>query len=271
MSFYDIALLFGILFSMKLISWNVNGIRAAEKKGALAEIFKMKPDVFAVQETKCTEGQLPATKFAPEEYIAYFDSAKERKGYSGVAIYTKVVPFKVDYGLGIPEMDHEGRMLTLHFHDFVFVTCYFPNGARDKDHFNFKLRYYQCFLNKMQELREHYETVIFCGDLNVAHTEIDIERPKENENHVGFLPQERKWVDSLIENGYSDVYRETHPDERKKYTWWDVKTRSRERNVGWRIDYFFTTKNLLKKVKKAEIHDETEGSDHCPISLDIEI
>jgi exodeoxyribonuclease III len=155
---------------MKLISWNVNGIRASQKKGALDDIFKHKPDILAIQETKCDPSQLPEGKFAPPGYTAYFDSATSRKGYSGVAIYTKEVPHTVEQGLGTPAFDHEGRMLTAHFDDFVFVTCYFPNGGRDEEHFAFKLDYYKAFLKKMNQLQEEYETVIFCGDLTNIQT-----------------------------------------------------------------------------------------------------
>lgn len=162
-------------------------------------------------------------------------------------------------------------MITLYFEDWVLINCYFPNGGGESHRLEYKMKFYEAFLVKLGKIRLKYKKIVFCGDLNVAHTEIDIERPKENENHVGFLPEERAWVDSLIKHEYLDVYRETHPKEIKKYTWWDVKTRSRERNVGWRIDYFFTTKNLLKNVRKAEIHDEIMGSDHCPISMEIEI
>jgi exodeoxyribonuclease-3 len=253
---------------MKLISWNVNGIRASQKKGALDDIFKHKPDILAIQETKCDPSQLPEGKFAPPGYTAYFDSATSRKGYSGVAIYTKEVPHTVEQGLGTPAFDHEGRMLTAHFDDFVFVTCYFPNGGRDEEHFAFKLDYYKAFLKKMNQLQEEYETVIFCGDLNVAHREIDIARPKENANSIGFLPVERAWVDEVEASQFIDTFRALHP-ETVKYSWWDQKTRSREKNVGWRIDYFFINQEAFGLVKKAEILTDVYGSDHAPTLLEI--
>lgn len=255
---------------MKLISWNVNGIRAAQKKGALDDIFSKNPDILAIQETKCEPSQLPENKFAPLGYTAYFDSATSRKGYSGVAIYTKEVPHTVEHGLGIEEFDHEGRMLTAHFNDFVFVTAYFPNGGRDEDHFQFKLRYYEEFLKKMNTLKEEHEIVIFCGDLNVAHKEIDIARPKENAKSIGFLPVERAWVDRVEESSFIDTFRAFHP-ETVKYSWWDQKTRSRERNIGWRIDYFFINEEAFHIVKKADILNEVFGSDHAPTVLDIQI
>ena len=251
---------------MKLISWNVNGIRAAEKKGAMKEIFALSPDILAIQETKCTPDQLPESKFAPEGYYSYFDSATERKGYSGTAIYTKQKPVDVQLGLGIKEYDTEGRCVTLFFETFVFVTAYFPNGGRDEEHFKFKLRYYEKFLEHIQALRADYETVIFCGDLNVAHEEIDIARAKENQNSIGFLPVERAWVDRVMEEGFVDTYRTLHPHT-VTYSWWDQKTRSREKNVGWRIDYFFINQESFASVKEAKILTEIYGSDHAPTML----
>lgn len=253
---------------MKFISWNVNGIRAAHKKGALNELFKLNADIFGIQETKSTPDQLNKDILEPKGYLAYFDSAKERKGYSGVAVYTKVKPEKVEYGLGDDNHDVEGRCLTIHFKDFVFVNCYFPNGGRDEEHFQFKLRYYELFLKHIKKLEKKYDKVIFCGDMNVAHNEIDIARPKENSNHVGFLPVERAWVDKVEKNGFIDTFRYLHP-KTIKYSWWDMKTRSRERNVGWRIDYFFVNKKLEKKIKHADILIDFIGSDHVPVSLEI--
>ena len=253
---------------MKLISWNVNGIRASFKKGALQTAFDLKPDFLAIQETKSTPDQLPVDGYTPKGYKVFFDSATSRKGYSGVAIYTKKEPNKIERGLGISEMDHEGRMLTLHFNDFVLVTCYFPNGGRDEEHFQFKLKYYEIFLKKMITLKKKYNTVIFCGDLNVAHNEIDLARPKENANQIGFLPIERAWVDKVEKAGFMDTFRSLHP-ETVKYSWWDQKTSSRDRNIGWRIDYFFINEEAHKKIKKAEILNEVFGSDHCPVLLEI--
>lgn len=260
-----------LFMKLNIYCWNVNGIRAWYKKGSFDQMLHMKPDILCLQETKATPDQLPAELLAPTDYYSYFEYPKIKKGYSGVAIYTKIKPEKVEYGLNIEHLDMEGRMITLYFEDWVLINCYFPNGGGESHRLEYKMKFYEAFLVKLGKIRLKYKKIVFCGDLNVAHTEIDIERPKENENHVGFLPEERAWVDSLIKHEYLDLYRETHPKEIKKYTWWDVKTRSRERNVGWRIDYFFTTKNLLKNVRKAEIHDEIMGSDHCPISMEIEI
>lgn len=255
---------------MKCISWNVNGIRAMHKKGGLQELFSMGADIIGIQETKSTPDQLSEEIKNPPGYYSYFDSAKERKGYSGTAVYTKIKPEKVQYGLGDNSFDIEGRAITVHFKTFAFVTCYMPNGGRDEEHFQFKLRYYDKFLKHVSALQKKYETVIFCGDLNVAHQEIDIARPKENENSIGFLPVERSWIDRVIQEGFVDIFRELHT-EVVKYSWWDQKTRARERNIGWRIDYFFVNKKSKQKVMKAEILNDVYGSDHCPVSLEVTV
>lgn len=255
---------------MKIISWNVNGIRASHKKGALGEVFKLGADIMGIQETKSTPDQLIEDILLPAGYISYFDSSKERKGYSGVAVYTKIKPEFVQYGLGIEEYDKEGRCLTLIFKDFAFVTAYFPNGGRDEDHFLFKLRYYDLFLKHVQKLEKEYGKVIFCGDLNVAHNEIDLARPKENSKQIGFLPIERAWVDRVIETGFIDTFR-TENGDKVMYSWWDQKTRARERNVGWRIDYIFVSQSLKDSYKNATILDTFLGSDHAPVVVECKI
>jgi exodeoxyribonuclease-3 len=255
---------------MKLISWNVNGIRAVHKKGAFAELLKLDADIYCIQETKSTPDQLSPELLSPPGYVAYFDSAKERKGYSGVAIYTKVEPEKVHYGLGNDEYDTEGRCLTLCFKEYALVNCYFPNGGRDEDHFHYKLRYYEEFLKHVKKLEEEFGQVIFCGDLNVAHDEIDIARPKENAKSIGFLPVERAWVDRVQESGFVDTFRALHP-ETVKYSWWDMKTGSRDRNVGWRIDYFFVNQEIFPQVAKSDILTDFMGSDHAPVVLHIDM
>lgn len=255
---------------MKFISWNVNGIRASYNKGALEKVFLLDADILGIQETKSTPDQLNENITSPKGYFSYFDSSKERKGYSGVAVYTKIKPEDVEYGLGDHDHDLEGRCLTLHFKDFAFVTAYFPNGGRDEEHFHFKLRYYELFLKHVQKLEKKYSKVIFCGDMNVAHNEIDIARPKENSKSIGFLPIERAWVDRVIEAGFIDTFRELHKDE-VKYSWWDMKSKARERNVGWRIDYFFVNKKLEKDIRHADILADFIGSDHAPILLDINL
>ena len=251
---------------MNIVSWNVNGIRACYKKGAFDALMAQSFDIIGIQETKSTPDQLPEEVRVPKGYFSYFDSSKERKGYSGVAVYTKVKPQKVEYGLGEESFDTEGRCLTLVFDDFAFVTAYFPNGGRDEEHFKFKLAYYEKFLKHVQKLEKKYGKVIFCGDLNVAHNEIDLARPKENSKQIGFLPIERAWVDRVIDAGFIDTFRTKHPTE-VRYSWWDQKTRSRERNVGWRIDYIFVSQSLKNDFKEATILDDFVGSDHAPVML----
>lgn len=255
---------------MKLISWNVNGLRAVHKKGRFDDLMALGADIVAIQETKCTPDQLPEEVVYPKGYVSFFDSAKERKGYSGVAIYTKVAPERVEYGLGKDEFDTEGRCLTLHFKDFALVNCYFPNGGRDAEHFAFKLKYYEEFLSHVKRLEHEYGRVVFCGDLNVAHAEIDLARPKENANSIGFLPVERAWVDKVQQSGFVDTFRALHPTT-VKYSWWDQKTLSRERNVGWRIDYFFVNEELFPHVKKSDILTGFTGSDHAPVAMEADL
>lgn len=255
---------------MKIISFNVNGIRASYNKGALGGVFNLDADIIGIQETKSTPDQLTEAILNPQGYFSFFDSSKERKGYSGVAVYTKVKPESVQYGLGLEEYDTEGRCLTLIFKDFAFVTAYFPNGGRDEEHFGFKLRYYDLFLQHVQNLEKKYSKVIFCGDLNVAHNEIDLARPKENSKQIGFLPIERAWVDRVIAAGWIDTFRTLHPTE-ARYSWWDQKTRSRERNVGWRIDYIFVSNSLKHSYKNATILDDFLGSDHAPVVVECKL
>ncbi len=255
---------------MKIISFNVNGIRASYKKGAFQELLKLDADIIGIQETKSTPDQLTDDILSPSGYVSYFDSSKERKGYSGVAVYTKIKPDAVQYGLGVEEYDTEGRCLTLIFKEFVFVTAYFPNGGRDEEHFQFKLRYYDKFLEHVKKLEKKYTNVIFCGDLNVAHREIDIARPKENANQIGFLPVERAWVDRVIDAGFIDTFRSSHGEE-VRYSWWDQKSGARARNVGWRIDYIFVGSSLKNKYTDATILDDFLGSDHAPVVLECKI
>lgn len=255
----------------RIISWNVNGIRAWYKKGALDWILKRNPDVFCVQETKAESDQLDEELRSPAGYFSYFESSKGRKGYSGTAIYTKEEPIKITYGLGKKALDQEGRQINIFFKKYVLINCYFPNGGSSQEKFDFKVKYFAAFLKYIKKLeKQGHKRIIFTGDVNIAHEEIDLARPKENSKRVGFLPMEREWVTEIIENGFLDTFRELHPNK-VQYSWWDVKTRARDRNVGWRIDYFFVNKNLMKKVLKSQIMDEVLGSDHCPIQLEVEI
>lgn len=251
---------------MKIISWNVNGIRAVSKKENWEEVLKLSPDILAIQETKATPDQIPPHVLNPTGYFSYFDSSKIRKGYSGVAVYTKVEPEKVEYGLGADHMDLEGRLLTLHFKDFIIMNCYWPNGGKSDEHFLYKLDYYDQFLKRAKVL-EKKKPVIFVGDINATVADIDLARPKENAGKLGCTEDERsrlaKFVDAFV-----DTYRHIN-GEKIQYSWWDMKTGARVRNVGWRIDYIFTSKTLEKKIKKAEILDHIYGSDHCPVFVEV--
>ena len=253
---------------MKLLSWNVNGLRASFKKGTFNSIFEVDPDIFCLQETKAHPEQLPEEVRNPAGYHAYFDHSKMRKGYSGVAIYSKVEPEKIEYSIGIPELDKEGRMLIAYFKDFVLLNGYFPNGGDSPERLKYKLEFYEQFLTFIEKLRKSGKKVIFCGDINTSHNEIDLARPKENSKHTGFLRIERDWLDKVVSKGYIDTFRHLHPTE-VKYSWWDMKTFARDRNVGWRLDYFFISPDLLPQLKKAEILDNMMGSDHCPVMIEL--
>jgi exodeoxyribonuclease-3 len=273
---------------MKIISWNVNGIRANVKKGAFTWLTEQKADIFCLQETKAHPDQLPPEVVTPFGYKSYFDHSKMRKGYSGVAIYVKITHTveKVEYGFGITELDQEGRQITLFFSStkpsrpgskelgaskFVLINTYFPNGGGGPERLAYKLKYYDAFLKYIGKIRKQGYFVIFTGDVNTAHTEIDLARPKENVDNTGFLPVERAWIDKVIASDYVDVFRNFNPKKIGAYTYWDMKTFARERNVGWRIDYFFVNKEALPLIKKTDIYADVLGSDHCPISLDINI
>lgn len=261
---------------MKILSWNVNGLRAFYKKGAFNTIFELDPDIFCLQETKAHSDQLPVEVKNPTGYHAYFDHSKMRQGYSGVAIFSKIKPEKVEYSLGNGDLDKEGRMIIAYFKDpsgkdeagFVLLNGYFPNGGVDPERLKYKLEFYEQFLKFTEKLRKQGQKVIFCGDINTAHNEIDLSRPKENSNHTGFLRIERDWLDKVVTHGYLDTFRHLHPTQ-IKYSWWDMKTFARDRNVGWRLDYFFISPDLLPALKHAEILDNMMGSDHCPVLLEL--
>ncbi|MDR3547867.1 MAG: exodeoxyribonuclease III [Candidatus Pacebacteria bacterium] len=254
---------------MKIVSWNVNGLRSLLKNGYWQDFLRAtKPDVFGLQETKASPDQLPESLTTESGFSTFFASSEVKKGYSGVALYTKTEPQQVIYGMGIPEFDQEGRLIGAEYPDFWLLNVYFPNGGRGPERLDFKMRYYDAFLAFCEKLRKQ-KPVIFCGDVNTAHEEIDIARPKENQNNTGFLEEERAWIDEVINAGYVDVFRHFNPNRKEAYTYWDQFTHARDRNVGWRIDYFFVSQEFLKNVKKAEIHSEVFGSDHCPISVTI--
>lgn len=263
---------------MNIISWNVNGIRANAKKGGFDWLLQQSPDFFCLQETKAHPEQLEEGIRNPNGYYSYFDHSKMRKGYSGVAIFAKTKADAVDYGFNTAkseDLDKEGRFIALYYEDkallgkkFVLITSYFPNGGSGPDRLDYKMRFYDEFLNYINKRKKEGYEVIFCGDVNTAHTEIDLARPKENSENTGFLPQEREWIDEVINNGFVDIFRQKNPNKIGAYTYWDMKTFARERNVGWRIDYFFITPGILEKVKKANIYNTILGSDHCPIGLE---
>ena len=263
---------------MNIISWNVNGLRAVHRKGNLQEMFGMSPDILCLQETKSRPEQLAEEVRSPEGYHSHFHFPTEKKGYSGVAIYSQEEPLHVQQGLGIEAMDQEGRLIWAEFplpgvsdETFILINCYFPNGGGAPERLRYKLDFYDYFLEFIDELhgklasgQGSHPNIIFCGDVNVAHTEIDLARPRENEAHVGFLPIERAWMDKLISHGWTDIFRHFHPDKKDVYTYWDQKTFARERNVGWRIDYFFASPEMLRKIKSFETLDNIYGSDHSP-------
>lgn len=253
----------------KLISWNVNGIRAAERKGFLDWLAASDADVVAVQETKAHPSQLSAALLNPPGYQSAW-SAAERKGYSGVATYTRRQPLSIREGLGDPRFDHEGRVLIHEFEPFVFFNIYFPNGGRGPEWVAHKLAFYKKFLEVAQAYMQAGRSLVVTGDFNTAYAEIDLARPKENSTTSGFLPEERQALGEFFAAGLIDTFRLLHPDT-VKYTWWDMVTRARERNVGWRIDYFMVSPDLKDRIRQAEIHDEVMGSDHCPISLTLEV
>ena len=250
-----------------IITWNVNGLRAVTRKGQFDRMLELEPDILCLQETKSLPEQLDENVRSPLGYHSYFHFPTLKKGYSGVAIYSKEKPLKVTNDLGIEDMDQEGRLIMAEYKDFYLINCYFPNGGGAPERLEYKLKFYKNFLSYIEELRKKGKPVIFCGDVNVAHREIDLARPKENATHVGFLPIERAWVDEIISKGWIDIFRHFYPEKAECYTYWDQKSFARERNVGWRIDYFFATDTGLKMAKSIEILDSFLGSDHCPVRL----
>lgn len=257
---------------MKIISWNTNGLRATAKQGFLTPLFKeQNPDVLCLQETKVEPDQLPEEVRNISGYNSYFSYSHLRKGYSGVAIYTKEKPREVFYGMNIKKFDDEGRIVGVKLKNITIITGYFPNGGAGPHRLKYKLEFYQMFLKFIKKLRENGEHVIFCGDVNTAHNAIDLARPKANEENTGFLPIERAWISKVIKHNFIDIYRKFYPEQVGAYTYWDQKTRSRDRNVGWRLDYFFTSSEIIPKVKSTGMLSDYYGSDHCPIWIDISL
>ena len=251
--------------SIELISWNVNGIRAVAKKGFYQWFHSRSPDILCLQETKAWPEQLETGLTNPPGYHAYWDWA-ERKGYSGTVAYTKEKPLENTRGLDIPEFDTEGRTVCLEYPDFTLFNIYFPNGKGGPERLSYKMRFYDAFLQKAKNIVEQGKNVVVCGDFNTAHKEIDLARAKENENVSGFLPVERQWMDKLVESGFVDTFRHFNK-EPDNYSWWDMKSRARDRNVGWRIDYFFINEGLIPHLKDACILTDVMGSDHCPVGI----
>lgn len=253
--------------SIKLISWNVNGIRASYKKGLLDWFKKENPDMLCLQETKAHPEQLVDELKNVDGYDSYFSSA-EKKGYSGVATYTKIKPMNIQNGLGIKKFDSEGRFIITEFEEFTLFNIYFPNGKASDERLQYKMDFYDAFLKHCKKLLKQNKKIVVCGDVNTAHKEIDLARPKENSQISGFLPQEREWIDKFLAAGFLDTFR-IFNNEAENYTWWDMVTRARDRNVGWRIDYFYASENLKRNIVSASIHSEVMGSDHCPIELQL--
>jgi exodeoxyribonuclease-3 len=255
------------LRKIRLLSWNVNGIRAIYKKGFMGWFNEANPDILCLQETKAHPDQLVEELKNVNGYESFFSSA-EKKGYSGVVTYTKEKPLSVNHGIGVKKFDSEGRFIITEFKEFVLFNIYFPNGKASKERLQYKMDFYDAFLNHCKKLLKQGKKIVVCGDVNTAHEEIDLARPKENSKTSGFLPEERKWIDKFISAGFIDTFRMFNK-EPENYTWWDMITRARERNVGWRIDYFYASKNLKSNIKSAAIHSTVMGSDHCPIELDL--
>ncbi|HIZ40289.1 MAG TPA: exodeoxyribonuclease III [Candidatus Anaerobutyricum stercoris] len=250
---------------MKLISWNVNGLRACMKKG-FEEYFKeVDADIFCVQETKLQEGQID---FQPEGYECYWNYA-EKKGYSGTAVFTKKKPLEVVYGIGIDEHDHEGRVITLEYEDFYFVTVYTPNSQSELARLPYRMQWEDAFRDYLKELDAH-KPVIMTGDLNVAHQEIDLKNPKTNKKNAGFTQEERDKFTELLDAGFVDSFRYFYPDKTGAYSWWSYRFKAREKDAGWRIDYFVVSDRIKEQMKDALIYKEVMGSDHCPVGLEIE-
>lgn len=249
---------------MKLISWNVNGLRAVYKKG-FEDFFKsINADIFCIQETKMQEGQF---EFELPGYNIYMNSAV-KKGYSGTAVFTKIKPLNVTYGIGIEIHDQEGRVITLEFDKFFLVDVYTPNSQRELTRLEYRMKWEDDFKNYLKNL-EKTKPIIMCGDLNVAHNEIDLKNPKQNRKNAGFTDEERGKMTKLLEAGFIDTYRYLYPNQENAYTWWSYMANAREKNIGWRIDYFIVSDKLKERIKDAKIYSDIMGSDHCPVGLEI--
>ena len=257
--------------TIRLFSWNVNGLRACGRKGFRDWLDDEQPDVLGLQETRALPEQLEAELREPDGYDVWFHPA-EKKGYSGVALMSRTAPRSVTLGgLGEDRFDSEGRLIIADYGSFLFYTGYFPNGGNDLSRVPYKLAFSEAVLQHAEAQRRTGHSIVICGDVNTAHEEIDLANPASNRKNTGFLPEERAWVSRLVEHGYVDIFRRRNPDAPGLYTWWSNRAGVRERNVGWRIDYFFVSPELVDRVVDARIHPEVQGSDHCPISLELEL
>jgi len=250
---------------MKITTWNVNGYRAILRKDALEWLPEVDPDVLCIQETKLQIDQITEKEAKIDGYQSVWHSA-ERKGYSGVATFFKEPPTIFEKGIGIEEFDAEGRVIRFDYDDFILYNIYFPNGGQENKRVPFKLDFYEKLLEICDRLHDEGKQIIITGDFNTAHNEIDLANPKSNEKNTGFLPEERVWIDKYLEHGFVDAFRELHPEE-EVYTWWTYRFNSRERNVGWRLDYFLVSEALMDRVDDVVVHGDIMGSDHCPVSL----
>ena len=251
---------------MKFVSWNVNGLRACLEKGFVDIVKTFDADIFALQETKMQQGQ---AEVLTDGYHQYWNSA-DKKGYSGTAVFTRVKPISVQYGIGIDKHDHEGRVITLEFDKFYFVTCYTPNSQNELARLDYRMEWEDDFRNYLISL-DKKKPVILCGDLNVAHKEIDLKNPKTNRRNAGFTDEEREKMTLLLDSGFCDSFRHLYPDKTDIYSWWSYRFQARQKNAGWRIDYFVTSDAVKENINASEIHTDILGSDHCPVSLEIEI
>ena len=251
---------------MKMVSWNVNGLRACVTKGFVDIFNKLDADIFCLQETKLQEGQIDLPL---EGYYQYWNYA-EKKGYSGTAIFTKKEPLAVTNGIGIDEHNTEGRVITLEFEDFFFVTCYTPNSQNELKRLNYRMKWEDDFREYLLRLNKK-KPVILCGDLNVAHNEIDLKNPKTNRKNAGFSDEEREKMTTLLNSGFTDSFRYLYPDKEGIYSWWSYRFNARKNNAGWRIDYFITSDSIKDKIIDSKIHTDIMGSDHCPVELDIDL
>lgn len=260
---------------MRFLSWNVNGFRSLSRKPEWEWFSRAEADVIGLQETKAAPEQIPAAHREPQGWHSWWAASTVKKGYSGVAVFSRIQPLHVEYELPDPDYQGEGRALHLEFPELHFFSIYFPNGGEEVEkgvfkRVPYKMGFFDAFLDYAEDLRKD-KPIVVCGDFNISHREIDLARPKENMLNTGFLPVERAWMDRFTESGYVDTFRQVHGEEPGAYTWWSYKTRARERNIGWRLDYFFVSQELRNHIRDAWIENEVYGSDHCPVGLALEL